>query len=308
MKNRMCYLLTAVFAGILFSPVAAENNPAQKKEEWEFKDTKVMLSIPVEDQHRTSTCWSFSTLSFLSSEMIRMGKPGVNFSEMFVVWHTYAEKARKHLRVHGNLNFSAGGAFHDVTNMISKYGIVPEEAYKGLNYGEEKHVHGEMDRVLREYVDAIVENKNEKLSTSWHDAFTHILDSYLGELPDNFNYDGRNYTPLSFADNYVGLNMNDYVEITSYTHHPFYTKFILEIPDNWSWDAMYNVPLNELEEIIDYSLNNGFTIAWAADVSEKGFATRKQGVAVSPEAPGIDMTDAERARWEALPENEREEE
>ena len=160
MKNRMCYLLTAVFAGILFSPVAAENNPAQKKEEWEFKDTKVMLSIPVEDQHRTSTCWSFSTLSFLSSEMIRMGKPGVNFSEMFVVWHTYAEKARKHLRVHGNLNFSAGGAFHDVTNMISKYGIVPEEAYKGLNYGEEKHVHGEMDRVLREYVDAIVDRKS----------------------------------------------------------------------------------------------------------------------------------------------------
>lgn len=308
MNNRMYYLLTAVFAvGFLF-PAAAENIPTEKKDAWEFEDVKVMLATPVEDQHRTGTCWSFSGLSFLSSEMIRLGKPGVNFSEMFVVYHTYAEKARKHVRVHGNLNFAAGGAFHDVTNMIAKYGIVPEGAYKGLNYGEEMHVHGEMDRVLREYVDAVVENKNRKLSTSWYDAYTQILDSYLGEVPENFSYDGKTYTPLSFADNYVGLNMNDYVEITSYTHHPFYSKFILEVPDNWSWDAMYNVPLHELEEIIDYSLNNGFTIAWAADVSEKGFATGNKGVAVLPDVPEMNMSDAEISRWEALPENERENE
>ncbi len=308
MNNRIFYLLTTILVvGFLF-PVVAENNPAEKKDAWEFEDVKVMLTTPVEDQHRTGTCWSFSALSFLSSEMIRMGKPGVNFSEMFVVYHSYAEKARKHVRVHGNLNFSAGGAFHDVTNMIAKHGIVPEGAYKGLNYGEEMHVHGEMDRVLREYVDAVVENKNRKLSTSWYDAYMQILDSYLGEVPESFSYDGRTYTPLSFADNYVGLNMNDYVEITSYTHHPFYSKFILEVPDNWSWDAMYNVPLHELEEIIDYSLNNGFTIAWAADVSEKGFVSRDKGVAVLPAAPEMNMNDTEISRWEALPENERENE
>jgi bleomycin hydrolase len=240
--------------------------------------------------------------------MIRMGKPGVNLSEMFIVWHTYAEKATKQVRMHGNLNFSAGGAFHDVTNMIAKYGIVPESVYDGLEYGEDKHVHGEMDRVLREYVDAVVENKNRKLSTAWHDAFTQILDTYLGEIPKNFVYEGKSYTPLSFADNFVGLNMDDYVEITSYTHHPFYSRFIIEIPDNWSWDEVYNVPLNELEEIIDYSLNNGYTVAWAADVSEKGFASGSKGVAVIPAAPETDMTDAEISRWEALPERERENE
>ena len=306
MNNRIyCLLATLIISGMLF-PAVAGTNPTEKKDTWEFEDIKVMVTTPVEDQHRTGTCWSFSALSFLASEMIRMGRPGVNFSEMFVVYHTYAEKARKHVRLHGNLNFGAGGAFHDVTNMISRYGIVPEGVYKGLNYGEEKHVHGEMDRVLRDYVDAVVENKNRKLSTSWHDAFTQILETYLGALPENFTYDGKTYTPLSFANNYVGLNMNDYVEITSYTHHPFYTKFILEVPDNWSWDGVYNVPLHELEEIIDYSLNNGFTLAWAADVSEKGFVTGNQGVAVLPDAPEMDMSDAEISRWEALPENERE--
>ena len=308
MKYSVYYFLTALFAVSFLYPSFAGNNSSDKKDAWEFKDIKVMLATPVEDQHRSGTCWSYAGLSFLSSEMIRMGKPGVNFSEMFVVWHAYAEKARKHVRVHGNLNFSAGGAFHDVTNMISRYGIVPESAYKGLNYGEDKHVHGEFDHVLKSYVDAVIENKNKKLSTAWHDAFIQILNTYFGELPENFQYDGKTYSPLSFAHDYVGLNMNDYIEITSFTHHPFYSKFILEVPDNWSWDAMYNVPLHELEEIIDYSLENGFTVAWAADVSEKGFVTGTQGVAVIPDAPEMNMSDVEMARWEALPERERENE
>src|SRR5690606_16467293 len=158
----------------------------------------------------------------------------------------------------------AGGAFHDVTNVISDYGIVPESVFTGLEYGEDKHVHGEMDQVLKKNVDAVVENKNRKLSTAWHETLAATLDSYLGEIPTTFEYNGKRYTPQSFATDYVGLNMNDYIEISSYTHHPFYSKFILEVPDNWSWDAVYNVPINELEEIIDYSLANGFTVGWAA--------------------------------------------
>lgn len=309
MNFKWNYLLTALLvAGFSFPGMAADDGEKDKDKGWKFEDVLLLPATPVEDQHRSGTCWSFAGLSFLESEMLRLGKPEVNFSEMFIVWHTYAEKARKHVRVHGNLNFAAGGAFHDVTNMIARYGIVPEEVYDGLEYGEDKHVHGEMDRVLREYVDAVVENKNRKLSTAWHDAFTQILDTYLGELPKNFVYKGLQYTPLSFADNYVGLNMDDYVEITSYTHHPFYSKFILEVPDNWSWDEVYNVPLNDLEEIIDYSLNNGFTFAWAADVSEKGFASGNKGIAVLPAAPVADMSDAEISRWEALPERERENE
>jgi bleomycin hydrolase len=305
----MNYTLTALFVvSFSLATYAGDEVKKDKKEAWEFEDVIVLPTTPVEDQHRSGTCWSFSGLSFLQSEMMRLGKPEVNLSEMFIVWQAYAEKATKHVRVHGNLNFSAGGAFHDVTNMISKYGVVPESVYDGLEYGEEKHVHGEMDRVLREYVDAVVENKNRKLSTAWHDAFTQILDTYLGEIPQKFEYEGKSYTPLSFADNFVGLNMDDYVEITSYTHHPFYSSFIIEIPDNWSWDEVYNVPLNELEEIIDYSLENGFSIAWAADVSEKGFASGNKGIAVLPAVPETDMSDAEISRWEALPERERENE
>jgi bleomycin hydrolase len=300
-------LITAIF--ISFSiPSFAKEESKKEKSVYKFEDTLVLPATPVQDQHRSGTCWSFSGLSFLESEMLRLGKPGVNLSEMFIVWHTYSEKARKYVRVHGNLNFSAGGAFHDVTNIISEYGIVPESVYNGLKYGEDKHVHGEMDRVLREFVDAVVENKNNKLSTAWHEAFKLILDSYLGEVPQRFEYEGKKYSPQSFADEFLDLNIDDYVEITSYTHHPFYSRFIIEIPDNWSWDEVYNVPLDELEEIIDYSLNNGYTVAWATDVSEKGFASSNKGVAVLPAAPDIDMTDAEIARWESLPERERENE
>ena len=285
-----------------------EGEKKEEKEGYVFEDEILLPVTSVKDQYRSGTCWSFSGLSFLESEMLRLGKPNVDLSEMFVVWHTYSEKAKKHVRVHGNLNFSAGGAFHDVTNMIREFGIVPESVYTGLEYGEEKHVHGEMDQLLKQSVDAIVENKNRKLSTAWHHSIEETLNSYLGELPQTFEYEGKQYTPQSFATDYVGLNMDDYVEISSYTHHPFYSKFILEVPDNWSWDQVYNVPLDDMSAIIDYSLKNGFTVAWAADVSEKGFATSNKGVAVLPVAPSEDMDDAEIARWESLPEREKEKE
>jgi bleomycin hydrolase len=301
-------IITVVILSSSLTTFAEDDKKKDKKSGYKFEDVLILPATPVQDQHRSGTCWSFSGLSFLESEMLRLGKPKVNLSEMFIVWHTYSEKAIKHVRLHGNLNFSPGGAFHDVTNIISKYGIVPESIYDGLEYGEEQHVHGEMDRVLREFVDAVVENKNKKLTTAWNEAYTLILDSYLGELPKQFEYEGKRYTPQSFADDFIGLNMNDYVEITSYTHHPFYSKFIIEIPDNWSWDEVYNVPMKELEEIIDYSLNNGYTVAWASDVSEKGFASSNKGIAVMPVAPEKEMSDAEIARWESLPERERENE
>jgi len=277
------------------------------KEGYTFKDNIILPVTPVKDQYRSGTCWAFSGLGFLESEMLRLGKPEVDLSEMFVVNLAYSEKALKHVRLHGNLNFSAGGAFHDVINVVKKHGIVPEEAYRGLNYGEEKHVHGELDKVLLQQVNAVVENNNKKLTTTWHDAFEGTLTAYLGELPQKFTYKGKEYSPLTFSTQYIGLNLDNYVEITSYTHHPFYTKFILEIPDNWSWDEMYNVPLNELDQIIDYSLEKGFTIAWAADVSEKGFATSNKGVAVLPDTKVKEMANAEITRWETLTEKQKEE-
>jgi bleomycin hydrolase len=257
-----------------------------------FNDVKVLPATPVKDQARTGTCWSFSGLSFLESEMLRLGKPESDLSEMFIIRHAYSEKAVKNVRLHGSMSFSGGGAFHDVTNMIKSYGIVPDTIYRGLNYGETKHVHGEMDGVLKAQVDAVIENKNQTLSNVWREAYEGTLDAYLGEIPVNFNFVGKDYTPQSFARDYVGLDMNDYIEITSFTHHPFYTKFILEVPDNWSWDQVYNVPLDEMQQIIDNSLANGYTVAWAADVSEKGFTTSKLGVAMVTEVPdsvGIDQ-------------------
>ncbi|MCK3684556.1 C1 family peptidase [Maribellus sp. YY47] len=306
---KLRYVLTTLLAVFAFS-VFAENDKEKKEENvgYVFEDEISLPATSVKDQHRTGTCWSFSGISFLESEMIRLGKPEVDLSEMFIVWHTYSEKSRKAVRLHGENTFSAGGAFHDVTNMIREYGIVPESAYNGLQYGEKKHVHGEMDEVLKQNVDAVIANKNRTLSTVWHESVEGTLNTYLGKIPDKFEYEGKQYTPQSFASEYVGLNMDDYVEISSYTHHPFYSKFILEVPDNWSWDEVYNVPVNELEEIIDYSLKNGFTVAWAADVSEKGFLTSNKGVAVLPAAPQEDMSDAEIARWEALPERDKDKE
>jgi bleomycin hydrolase len=210
--------------------------------------------------------------------------------------------------MHGENTFSAGGAFHDAKNMILQYGIVPESVYDGLKYGETKHVHGELDNILKQQVDAVVENKNKKLSTVWNQPVEATLNTYLGEIPKEFEYQGKKYTPQSFATDFVGLNMDDYVEISSYTHHPFYSKFIIEVPDNWSWDEVYNVPVDEMEQIIDNSLKNGYTVAWAADVSEKGFVTSNKGVAVLPAAISEEMSDAEIAKWEALPEREKEKE
>jgi bleomycin hydrolase len=165
-----------------------------------------------------------------------------------------------------------------------------------------------MDNLLKQQVDEIVSNSKIKLDKSCNETISTTLNKYLGEVPQSFEYEGKTFTPQTFADEYIGLKMDDYVEITSYTHHPFYSKFILEVPDNWSWDEVYNVPVNELEEIIDYSLNNGFTVAWAADVSEKGFATSNKGVAVLPAAPAVEMTAEEISKWEALPEKEKQKE
>jgi len=307
----MYNLRNLILAGMLLASLtisAQEKKEEEKELGYQFTAVKEIPCTPVKDQYRSGTCWSFSGLGFLEAEMLRLGKPTVDLSEMFVVHHCYSDKATKYVRLHGSLNFGAGGAFHDVTNVVKKYGIVPEEVYKGLNYGEEKHVHGELDRVLLDNVKVVVDNPNKKLTTAWHDAFNSTIDSYLGKLPEKFTYQGKEYTPQNFASDYVGLNMDDYVEITSYTHHPFYSKFIIEIPDNWSWDEVYNVPLNELDEIIDNAVNSGYPVAWAADVSEKGFATSKKGVAVVPVVDKANMTDAEITKWEKLSDKEKDEE
>ena len=302
MKKLAVMLLSVL---VLSSVAWAQEDSTKTEKGYEFTIIKELPVTPVKDQNRSGTCWSFSTVAFLESEMLRTGKPETDLSEMFIVWHTYLQKAAKYVRLHGNINFGAGGAFHDVTAMIKAYGIVPESVYNGLNYGEEKHVHTEFDKMLLDQVKAVVDNGNERLSTAWIESIKGTLNAYLGELPENFKYEGKNYTPQSFASDYVGLNMDDYVELTSYTHHPFYSKFIIEIPDNWMWGEVYNLPLDDLMAVIDNSLNTGYTVAWGADVSEKGFSTSRQGIAVVPDADLADMSDAEITKWDKLSKKEK---
>ena len=294
----MLVLLTIVFS---ISILAQEADV--KSDGYQFEMVKELKTSSVKDQYRSGTCWSFAGISFLESELIRKGKGEHNLSEMFIVRQAYSDKARLTVRMHGNLNFGPGGAFHDVTSMWKKYGIVPEEAYAGLVIGEDNHIHGEMDAVLNAYVEGVIKNKNKKLTPVWHKGFNSMLDAYLGDYPSKFDYKGKSYTPNSFADE-MGLNMDDYIEISSYSHHPFYETFVLEVPDNWMWGQVYNVPMDEMIEVMDNAIDKGYTVAWAADVSEKGFAYRK-GVAIVPTANTEEMNDAEILKWQEMSEKEK---
>ncbi|MBN2668755.1 MAG: aminopeptidase [Bacteroidales bacterium] len=293
-------LLLAFFGGTYAQD---ETSSQEKKEGYQFTVVKQLDATPVKNQYRAGTCWSYSGISFLESELLRMGKGEFDLSEMFIVRHTYLEKAKKYFRMHGILNFGQGGAFHDVTDMIQEYGIMPQEAYTGLNYGTDKDVHGELDAILKAFLDAVIEDNNKTVTPVWFDAYTKVVDTYLGQVPEKFTYKGKEYTPKTFASN-LGLDANNYVEIGSYTHHPFYSKFILEVQDNWMWGDIYNVPMDDMISIIDNALENGYTIAWGADVSEKGFSWNN-GVAVVPEESKENLKDNEQSKWAEMSERDR---
>jgi len=295
--------LTTVLLFVAVFLVSAQEDK-EKANGYEFEIIKELENTPVKNQFRSGTCWSFSALSFLESEMLNMGKPEVDLSEAWIIRHSYSDKAKRYVRWHGHLNFAGGGAFHDVTNAIKKYGIVPEEIYEGLNYGTEKFVHGEFDAVLKGYMDQVIKNKNRQLSTAWHNGLEGILDAYLGEKPEKFTYKGKEYTPESFAADFTGINPEDYIEVTSFTHHPYYSKFILEVPDNWSYDEVYNVTMDDFIEIIDNSLEMGHTVAWAGDVSEKGFSW-KHGIAIVPDIEYEETSGTDKERLTGLSTEER---
>lgn len=305
-KNILFTLTLAFFMAMNIQLTFGQDE--EKKEEAEGYTFTVKTEIPatpVKNQYRSGTCWSFSSLSFLEAELIRMGKGEYDLSDMFVVRHAYADKAKKYVRFQGEMNFGGGGAFHDATYVWKKYGMVPEEAYDGKVIGEENHVHGELDAVTKAYVDAVIKNKNKKLTPVWFAGFEGILDAYLGEVPESFTYDGKEYTPRSFADE-LGINPDDYIEIGSYTHHPFYERFVIEVPDNWLFDYIYNVKLDEMMAVMDYALENGFSVAWGSDVSEKGFSW-KNGVAIVPSEDVKDLSGTEKEKWEKLTAKEKKE-
>lgn len=268
-----------------FSQSKFETN--KKDSEYKFKVLKDLEATDVQDQGRTSTCWSFSSLSFFESEIIRIKKERHNLSEMFIVRNAYLGKAENYLRMYGTFTFGPGGAFHDIPWVIKRYGIVPEEVYGGLNYGASAHKHSEMEAVVESAVKALAKKpQNGKLTPVWKNGIEGILDAYLGELPSNiedynFTYKGEKYTPKTFSES-LGLNMEDYISLTSFTHHPFYSNFVLEVQDNWALQSSYNLPLDEFMEVMESALMKGYTFAWGADVSEKGFGYR-DALAILPE-------------------------
>lgn len=259
---------------LVFIAILAVNSYAQ----YEIVDEIDNSCTSVKNQQNTGTCWSFATTSFIESELIRMGKGRVNLSEMFNVRKVYEDKALNYVLRQGKANFSEGSLAHDVINTIDKYGVVPEEAYTGLVSGALIHDHGELSQSLKMYLEGVI--KSGKPGLSWLDATNNILDSYLGVVPEKFEFKGKEYTPKSFA-NELGLFAGDYLHFTSFMHHPFNNYFILEIPDNYSNQSYFNVPLNELVQIVNNALEEGYTISWDGDVSEKGFS-QSRGLAILP--------------------------
>lgn len=261
-----------------------------------IKENKI---TSVKNQNRSSTCWAYSALGFLEAELLRLNKGDHDFSEMFVVYHTMLDRAVNYVRLHGDASFSPGGSFYDVLYCWRHYGIVPDKAMPaGVMYGDTLANHSDLDAAAKAYVDVIAKSTASKISPLWRRPLEAIYETYLGKLPQEFTYKGKKYTPRSFADSF-GLNMDDYISLTSYSHHPFYEAFAIEIQDNWRGAKSYNLPIDELMQVMRNAVNTGYTIAWGSDVSEEGFT--RNGIAVMPDVKkGAELTGSDMAHWLGL--------
>lgn len=293
--------ILAAAIGLFSLNLMAQDAP--KKEGFEFTTVKANPITSVKNQNRSSTCWSFSGLGYFESELLRLNKGEYDLSEMFVVHHTMVDRGINYVRYHGENSFSPGGSFYDVLYCLKNYGIVPQEAMPGIRYGEKLPVHNELDAAAAGYVNAIAKGNFRRLYPVWSEGLSAIYDTYLGECPEKFEYKGKEYTPKSFAES-LGLNPDDYVSLTSFTHHPFYTQFALEIQDNWRNALSWNLPLDEFMEVMDYAVKHGYTFAWGSDVSEAGFS--RNGIAVMPDVKKAEeTTGSDMARWTGLTVNEK---
>lgn len=294
MRKIVIFALLAVFA--------ASAGAQDKKEE--KKDNKPIFTVvkqnpitSIKDQNRSGTCWAYSTLSFLESEILKKSGKTYDLSEMFVANKTYMDRATMAIRMHGDVSFAQGGSAYDPIYCWEHYGMVPETAMPlpGTLYGDSLANFNEFFAVLTPYVEAIAKGKQTKLTPAWKTGLQGILDAYLGKCPESFTYEGKTYTPKSFAAS-LGLDMKDYVSFTSYTHHPFWTAFAVEVQDNWRWPLSWNVPIDDLCKIIDNAIMKGYTIAWGGDVSEEGFTRSGLGIAYDLKK-ARDLTGTDADRW-----------
>ncbi len=292
--RKILALATALVFGSSLVAQAQEKKPAEKNV---FTVVKELGISSIKNQANSGTCWSYSGQGFFEQELMRMGKPEYDLSEMFVVNHSYKDKGRKFVRLHGKLNYGQGGSFYDVLYVLKHYGAVPQSVMPGLNYGTKTNQHNELAEVSLGFLKALIKNPNGKLSTAWWPAFKGIIDAYLGEIPEKFEWHGKEYTPKSYAKE-MGLDPDDYVSLTSYTHKPFYSKFAMAIEDNWRWSESYNLPIDEFMEVMEGAVMKGYSIAWGSDVSEIGFT--RDGIAVLPDIETIETKGSDQDRWVGL--------
>ena len=288
-----------LFAAMTVLSLTGVQSQAQvKPADYQFTTVKEIPVTSMKNQYRSGTCWCFSALSFLESEVIKAKNLKADaypdFSEMFIIRNSYHDRALKYVRLNGYLNMAAGSGFGDVLEVIRDYGLVPQSAYSGMNYGYDLPVQGELDAVLKGYVQAVVKNPNKKLTPVWPKGFDGILDAYLGVVPETFVENGVTYTPASYRDA-MGINPDDYVNISSYTHHPFYSQFAIEVEDNWRWGLCYNLPLDEFMAVIDNAVDNGYTVLWGGDVSEAGFT--RDGLAILVDTANKATSGSDQERW-----------
>jgi len=292
-------ILSILLIAFLFVNVSAQRNKAKANEPEGFQFTTVVSldATPVKNQSRTGTCWCFATTSFFESELMRMGKGEYDLSEMFIVRYNYIDRLEDNYLRRGKGNLGPGSLAHDWVRVFKEYGMVPEEVYTGINYDSETHNHSELQAFINAIAEIPVQRRER--SEQYYEIVNSVLNSYLGEVPASFTYNGTRYNPKSFAES-LDINPDDYVEITSFNHFPFYTKGEVIVPDNWTHDRMYNVPIDELVEIMDYALENGYTVDWDGDVSERGFS-HANGVAINPDVQKMeDLSGTDRARFENM--------
>ncbi len=289
-------ILTLAIAAVAFAGSAVAQEA--KKDSMVFEVIKENKVTSIKDQNQSGTCWAYSSYAFLESELLRLGKGEHDLCESFLVFNTYMDRADKAIRTHGDASFSQGGSFYDAIYCLKQYGLVPQSAMPapGTPYGDSLFNANQLDAVTTAYVEALAKGKLKKINPVWRKDLKAIYSNYFGAMPEEFEVDGKKYTPKSYAKE-LGLNADDYVSLTSYTHQPFYSKFVLEIQDNWRWAESYNLPLDEFMQVMEEAVKNGYTFAWGSDVSEKGFNARKGVAEVPSNGKANDKTGSDAARW-----------
>lgn len=290
-------ILLIAFCAWGMTSFAQEAKDEAKKEQPVFTTIKEVPITSIKNQARSGTCWNYSTLSFFEAEILKKSGKTYDLCEMFVCNKNYMDRAIVKVRMHGDAQFSEGGSAYDVLAVIKNYGICPEDAMPlpGTMYGDTLNNFNEFFKIMSPYVDAVATSSAKTITPTWKNGLQGILDAYLGKCPEKFIYEGKEYTPQTFAAS-LGLDWNDYISVTSYTHHPFYEQFPVEVQDNWRQPGSWNLPIEDIARIIDNAINNGYTVAWGGDVSEDGFTRQGLALLYDTETPQ-DLEGSDMAKW-----------